>query len=130
MKLDPNCVRDVLLEIEKLGFYETTNPDKLHDVLSDYSVEQLTYTCLKLGEGEFITLDTFRGMGSYQPGIKCVVGMTYKGHEFLEKIRPKLAWDKVLSAAKDVGMFSLDVMAKVAVSVLADMLKKPLGLND
>lgn len=123
MKLDPDCVRDILLEIEKLDFNETTNPYKLHDVLSDYTVEQLTYTCLKLGEGEFITLILIDPMGGYQPGIKCVVGLTYKGHEFLEKVRPKPAWDKVLSAAKGVGTFSLDVMAKVAVSVLADMFK-------
>lgn len=124
MKLDPNCVRDILLEIEKLDFSETTNPDKLHDVLPGYSVEQLTYTCLKLNEGEFVTLElTDPWPGEYQPGIKCVVGLTYKGHEFLEKVRPKPAWDKILSASKSVGSFSLEVISKVAVSVLADLLK-------
>lgn len=127
MKLDPNCVRDILLAIEKLDFDETTNPEKLHDTLPDYTVEQLTYTCLKLDEGEFITLITVSAMGSYQPGIKCIIGLTYKGHEFLEKVRPKSVWDKVLSMAKGVGTFSLEVLSKVAVSVLADMLKKPSG---
>ena len=127
MKLDPNCVRDVLLAIEKLDFDETTNPDKLHTLLPDYTVEQLTYTCLKLGEGEFISLLTVSMMGSYQPGIKCVIGLTYKGHEFLEKIRPKSAWDKVLSVSKGVGTFSLDVMSKVAVSVLTELAKAQMG---
>lgn len=127
MILNPECVRDILLEIEKLDFYETTNPDKLHDALPDYSVEQLAYTCLKLGEGEFITLITFGVMGCYQPGIKCVIGLTYKGHEFLEKVRPKPVWDKVLSVAKGAGTFSLDVMGKVAISVLAELAKAQLG---
>lgn len=123
MKLDPNCVRDILLEIEKLDFSETTNPDKLHNVLPDYSVEQLTYTCLKLNEGEFLTIYPIE-LGEYvQPGIKYVIGLTYKGHEFLEKVRPKPAWDKILSASKSVGSFSLEVISKVAVSVLADLLK-------
>lgn len=127
MKLDPNCVRDILLAIEKLDFDETTNPDKLHALLPDYTVEQLTYTCLKLGEGEFISLLTVSMMGSYQPGIKCVIGLTYKGHEFLEKIRPKSAWDKVLSVSKSVGTFSFDVMSKVAVGVLTELAKAKLG---
>ena len=127
MKLDPNCIRDILLAIEKLDFNETTNPDKLRSLLPNYTVEQLTYTCLKLGEGDFITLITISMMGGYQPGIKCIIGLTYKGHEFLEKIRPKTAWDKVSSAVKGVGTFSLDVISKVAVSVLADMLKNSNG---
>lgn len=126
VKLNPDCVRDILLEIERLDFNETTNPDKLHDTLPDYSVEQLTYTCLKLGEGEFIMLITVDVMGSYQPGIKCVVGLTYKGHEFLEKVRPKSVWDKVLSAAKGAETFSLDIIGKVAVTVLAELAKAQL----
>lgn len=127
MRLDPNCVRDILLEIEKLDFNETTNPDKLHDILPDYSVEQLTYTCLKLHEGEFIALETFGpGYGNFQLGINRVIGLTYKGHEFLEKVRPKSAWDKILSASKGVGSFSLEVFSKVAVGVLTDMFKEHL----
>lgn len=127
MKLDPNCVRDILLTIEKLDFDETTNPDKLHALLPDYTVEQLTYTCLKLGEGEFIALITVNMTGSYHPGIKCIIGLTYKGHEFLEKIRPKSAWNKVLSVSKGIGTFSLDVISKVATAILTELAKSKLG---
>lgn len=127
MKLEPNCVRDILLEIEKLDFDETTNPDKLNSALPGYSVEQLAYTCLKLDEGGFITLIAVNAMGSYQPGIKCIIGLTYKGHEFLERIKPKSAWDKVLCVSKGVGTFSLDIMSKVAVSILTELAKAQLG---
>lgn len=129
MKLDLDCVRDILLNIETLGFYETTNPDKLHQALPQYSTEDLTYTCLKLGEGGYITLVTFSILGSYQPGVKCVIGLTYQGHEFLEKIRPKTVWAKIQGALKNTGSFSFDVISKVAVGVLTEAVKTQVGIS-
>lgn len=127
MKLDLNCVRDVLLAVEELDFNETTNPTRLCTALPGYTEEQITYTCLKLEEGSFLTLEKTDAMGSYLPGIKCVICLTYQGHEFLEKIRPKGAWHKISGVLNEIGSTSLELAGKVSSAVLTELAKDALG---
>ena len=48
MTLNPDCVRDVLLAMEQCEFGEHHTIASLHEDLSQYSEEELCYTCLKL----------------------------------------------------------------------------------
>jgi hypothetical protein len=76
LKLEPDCVRDVLLEIEAAGLYDTITDETLAVKLPKWSKDAITYTCQMLKSADYIDVEVkhyIRG-----PEIR-VRGMTYKG---------------------------------------------------
>ena len=57
MRLDIDCVRDVLMAVEQKGFGQSYTISNLHDLL-DYSSDQIEYTCLKLSGYHHSTNDS------------------------------------------------------------------------
>lgn len=110
MKLNPDCIRDVLLAVENCPFNECLNLDKLENQLPDYTVEDLWYTCLKLEEGNYLSLTTIMYGGSNRPGITSIGDLTYQGHEFLNSIRKPTVWDKVKNVANSCENYSLKTL--------------------
>ena len=55
MRLDIDCVRDVLMAVEQKGFGQSYTISNLHDLL-DYSSDQIEYTCLKLSEAGYLDI--------------------------------------------------------------------------
>lgn len=114
MRLDPDCVRDVLLAVEACPFTETLTTEKLSIQLPVYPEELLWYTCLKLSEGGYLTLVTMDIMRSYRPGIKCIVDLTYQGHEFLDSIRDTERYKTVKKVAESARNFSLAAIKEIS----------------
>ena len=129
MKLELNCVRSVLRTVEALDFSEHSTPEKLHKELPEYSVEQLEYTCLMLGDGGFLTLMTCDVMGSHLPGVKAIVSLTYKGHEFLNSIRDEKQWTAVGKGLRAVRNYSLEAVSMISKGVTEAALAKFLSEN-
>lgn len=127
MVLDYNCVRDLLIALEKelildddLKFHFVSSK-KLVTLpeLSSYSENQLIYTALKLKEAGFIEVDVQHGNGSivyfeYKQ-------ITYDGHEFLDSVRPKPIWDKTSDKLKVFGNVALNIVKEVATQVAVSM---------
>lgn len=128
MKLDVDCVRAVLLAVESLDYGEHTNPDKLHDLLPEYSVEQLEYTCLMLGDGGYLDLITVDLPMQYTQGVKAVTSLTYAGHEFIANIRKDTIWSGVKGIAAKVGTNSLAGLSQIASGVVTELIKSQFGL--
>ena len=87
MVLDSDCVRDVLMAIERCEFGETLTLEALCQQVGQRSREEVWYTCLKLEEGGFLRLTLVPQMRQVLPGIKSIDDLTYQGHEFIAKIR-------------------------------------------
>lgn len=81
-----------------------------------YTEAEVVYTLLRLEEGGFITTATDDGDDALL--LLLVTGMTYDGHELLERIRPETVWEKSLSLLKKLGSFSLDLLSSVSGSIL------------
>ena len=128
MKLDPDCVRGILLTMEDLDYGGHMNPEILHQALPEYSVEQLVYTCLMLEDGGFLELITIDMPGQYLPGIKAIVSLTYKGHEFISSIRKNEIWTGVKMIAGKVGSTSLSALSQIAASVVTQLVKAQFNL--
>lgn len=125
MRLNPQCMRDILLVVENKPFPEHYSMLKLKSFLPGYSDEEIYYTCLKLWEGNLLQLSTIgTGKKDYEQ-ISTVDDLTYDGHQFLEKIRNEKIWKKTLSLAKNVGSFSVNLLGDIAVNVISEMLKTP-----
>lgn len=120
MKLNIDCVRDLLLAVENyVNFdenliYPTVSVEKLFqcDFLRRYSKADIFYTALKLYEGGFINADVQYGDNT---SVILIKSLTYEGHCFLENIRTPAVWSKTKSKAAKIGSFALDVISEIAV---------------
>ena len=128
MKLNPDCVRSVLLEIENLDFNQYATVSSLHVALPDYSEEDLEYTCLILGDGGFLNIETVDFPGQFLPSVKAVYSMTYKGHEFLEKVRPTKIWAAIKGIGEKLGVRTLDGYAMIGSNIITEIIKNHLSL--
>lgn len=137
MKLDHNCVRDVLLYLESEPFVEINcngeveltrlSLDEICDALSKYSKEQIYYTLFELNDGGYIDLSSQEICDVVT--WCCVNYITYAGHEFLNTIKANQTWEKTLTIAGQVGNFSLRMLEKIAEGVATAFAKQQLGLS-
>lgn len=130
MELNLDCVRDILLTVEKNPFGKRMNLSSLNAELPKYSQEQLWYTCIKLEEGGYLQLRMFSQLKQPLPAIKSIQDLTFSGHEFLNSIRSETTWHKTKEVAKKAGNYSLTAISEIAksvtVSVIAGLLQSRL----
>lgn len=126
MRLNHECVRDILLTMESLDYGEIL---KLRDyknkpLLAKYSEEDFVYTVKKLKEADYVS-------ASIAPGIQgtflrfSVDSVTWLGHQFLDTVRDNAVWEETKSITSKVAGVSLSILSDVA----KDVLKKALGLG-
>ena len=127
MKLDIECVRDVLLELETfpIGVYLVGS---LENSIANHGRENVEYTLVKLSEANYVNVQYCRMTnGSFL--FDSIFDITFQGHEFLEKIRSDTVWnDKVKPALSSIGSMSFDVISNVTSSVVSALVLGKLGL--
>lgn len=124
MQLNPDCIRDILLEIESVVTfddfftYETsTHPSS--GLLSRYSPDEILY---------HIRQCNFHGFLYSVDWVVCgdvtVQDLTPEGHQFLANIRSNTIWNKTKSIAGKIGSYSVDVLSQIAVNVVSEIIKQ------
>ena len=130
MKLNMDCVRDVLLTLEEMEYGD--RPRIVHlaqkDRLSGYSEDEIQYTCIKLLEAGYIEATKINVLNS-PPQIVDVSDITFNGHEFLNTVRENKNWEKVKTTAKKAGIFSLKGFYEIAQRVALAAIAQALQLN-
>lgn len=131
MKLNPDCIRDVLLYLEenleitpKLEI-KSIPLGKIANSVS-YPIEETANTLLTLDEGGLIIAkhNTSGNNMIYQFSVSRI---TYSGYQFIETIRPKSVWKQILAALKSVGSFSIPMIQEIAPKIVETQI---LALND
>lgn len=117
MKLNLDCMRDILLAVETLGFDESLYFDDLSEKLPDYSTYELHYGCYKLYEAKLIDLVNFEIDGAVTPRTHEILDITFAGHEFLAKIRDRQRWGTIKSGASAIRDYSLSAISAIAEGV-------------
>ena len=124
MKLDLDCVRSIMLDLEETpyGEFRTTSSiiDSLH---KKYSPESIKYALLKLHEAEYIDAYKLEADGMF-PSIELVLDITFDGHEFLNNVRANKIWEKTCSIASSLGVSSIGFVSKIAIGVITEYLKQ------
>ncbi|MCQ4972205.1 DUF2513 domain-containing protein [Lactococcus lactis] len=126
MKLNEDCVRAVLLDVEekyKFGSFLYLKDFEEDSRSSKFSREEIEYTIIRLEEAGFIivTIEWLSG----KPYLISVASLTWQGHEFLDNIRDSKVWRETKEVASKAGSVSLSMLETIASSVIA----KSLGLN-
>lgn len=138
VKLDTNCVRDVLLAVESLQRVfvnddddiekEALWADDLYAALPQYDKAVVFYALYNLNQAGYIDL-------SVQWIESCVNmcainHMTYKGHEFLESIRDSKQWTSVKKGLEAIRNYSLSAISSVAEGITSAAISSYLTQNN
>ncbi len=121
MKLNHDCVRDLLLTVEESTIDETLSlyflPQKQR--LENYQVDDIAYTIQRLKEAGYLNVMDITTSDGYSAIINSI---TWNGHQFLDNIRDKSIWEKTKEKASVVGGVSLPILSELAKSYLAEKL--------
>lgn len=127
MKLNPDCIRDILITVEE----EITGIDVLitypykvkFERLEKYPVNEVLYH-MKYCEASGLV-----DVSSWLMDTGCVISdLTPFGHQFLSDIRSDNNWNKIKEIASKVGSTSLDALTQIASSVISGLIRSQFGL--
>ena len=122
MKLNSDCMRDIMLTIEQLQTisvdaennvsFDILWVDDLYKALSKYEKKEIFYALHNLDQAGYVNTSLIDGDDS---SLGYVVNyITYDGHNFLDKIRDPKAWRYIKTAGAAIGNFSLSVINQIA----------------
>ena len=118
MKLNPDCVRDVLLAVEEnTGVHAVMEIDEddytQYQQLKKYKYEEVAYHIVQCKLNGYFTDFAERIDNSYM-----IVDLSPKAHEFIANIRSDTNWKKIKEKALTIGSFSLSVLADIAKKII------------
>ena len=115
MKLNKDCVREVLIYLEEhLGYNDHLDASTIQ--IDPYTSEEILYTISLLSEAGYIKAVSVADLRTTPTYF--VESILMPGHDLLDNIRDDNVWRKFASA-------SLSVLSSVATSVLSSMLLNP-----
>ena len=131
MVLNYECVRDVLLYLEKQDYFIATDDDvaeycpvQIEQIRSDlpgYEESDVFYALFNLEQAGYIdatAIDHDGGIRSYMVNY-----ITFQGHEFLSKIKDSGHWASVkkgLSVVRDYSLATISSIAQGVTGALID----------
>ena len=128
MRLDANCIRDILLTVEDFTAYhkwfEYHSVDKSnYPLLSKYQDHKLTYhfNQCKLSNC-FINCHIYRN-GEHIS----IQDLTPYGHEIINNIRNDKVWKKVLKILCNLGSYSISTIFSISGNVLSELAKQTIN---
>ena len=121
MRLNADCMRAILLEIEKQPLNSSLRLSELKNAISDFESDEVEYAVLKLDEADFINATIAHYDNGYY--ISSIDSITYNGHQFLETIRDNKVWSKTKTICGKIGSFAVDVITKVSSEVITNLIK-------
>lgn len=120
MKLNPDCIRAVLMDVERRSSFDNfimyVYPDDFKN-LSEYPRHEVLYHLRQCYESGFL-------IGKFQVVSNgCIVkDLSPKGHEFIANIRSESNWRKTKETATKVGSFSLDVLKDISAQIISNLI--------
>ena len=132
MKLNYDCVRSVLLTVEKSKTIDeelNINPvtvETIFEQLPKYEDNEIfpKYTIdryeQKLKEAGYINAALHFAAGHFIDGA--VSSITYSGHEYLDNIREPEVWRKVKTMLKNAGATTLPLISQAAQMLIGSQL--------
>lgn len=133
MRLNPDCMRAVLLEMEKTAYGQSMTAMEVVEALPEFCQDDVAYSIYKLYEAGF--LDVKLGKTYLYEEVKTQIkidrinDITYAGHQFLANIREDNIWKGVKGVAKKVGSTSIDAFTQIASNVITELIKAQFGIG-
>lgn len=127
MKLNPDCIRDILLDIEEnttintAWKYDSCNPSGR---MSRYDKFEIAYQARYCADARLISGFSVGGNSD----SVFAIDLTPDGHAFLANIRNDTFFNKVKDIAKELGLNSLNDLTQIAFNCAALLIKAHFNL--
>ena len=124
MKLNNDCVRDLLLYIEdKITINDSIAISQIE--INKYTSEELIYTAMKLKDAGYVKGNVYK----YITGNAdvCVNELTWDGHKFLDNIRDDGVWKTTKEKLSKFSSVSLSIIENVASQVITNLINQQMG---
>lgn len=117
MKLDYDCVRELLLTLES-GLvmesnlaYPQISLKEVCDLMTDYNKEEIVYTTIKLIEADFISAYNMKA----DNGIINIFyyDITFSGHQYLNSIRNSKVWETIKKKSASLTFGIIEKLAEI-----------------
>lgn len=124
MKMDIECIRDILLQAEEQGFCVYRDPEFVPETqeenlefpfIKKYDDEKLLYHINLADEFGLIKV-------SHCMGYSSVYDLSPQGHLFLADIREDNIWNKTKEISKQIGTTSLSSVKEIATNVISNLI--------
>ena len=126
MRLNIDCIRDIMFEVEKLQFNQVLEFNELVEKLPTYTPDELAYTTIKLNEAGLLLAtisNTYAGTL-----VSTLDDLTYSGHLFIADVRSDNIWGKTKSILAKLGSESIPIVSRVASTLMAEFISKQINL--
>lgn len=130
MKLNPDCIRDVLLYLEenlKIEDCQKFSQITLHQLkqeLNKYSEEDIFYSVYNLHQIHFIE-GNIKDANNIKMYFCEIHNITWNGHQFLNTIRPKSVWEATKTGAAKLGIMSMSALSTISMKVAEAVVTNP-----
>lgn len=124
MKLNLECVRELLLYAEENLSYKNNSITVNNLKLKDYSEEELLYTAEKLNEANYIKC--IIGYGYELPMI-VIVDIYFQGHQFINNIRDDKVFTKTKSILSGFKSVSIELFSETASKVITALINQQIN---
>lgn len=125
MKLNVDCIRDILLYLEnKTTFNCATSifTNEENELTNKYGSEVLKYHIRQCDQYGYLL-----NCRAYDAGDQFLISdITPKAHEFISNTRSEKNWIKTKNALGKIGSFALDVVERVASAVVVAQINQHL----
>lgn len=121
MKLNLDCIRDILLIVEEFDDLDLNNKNYMgYKRLCEYDYEELSYHLEQCNLNGFFVLYDMRLDITFK-----IVGLTPKGHEYISNLRDDNFYNKVKKKAIELGIGSIAAIGDLA----TQMITKAIGMS-
>lgn len=144
MKLNPDCIRDIMLFCEKNTYIKTCEDGDLLSAsyhvlcsnamrklppLNSYDAGELIYHIIQLVESGYLASDfTFDPLENFRHNnTPKIYYVTPKGHEFIASIEEKKNWAKTKTILNRVGSVSLTIIETISRGVATAVIEKAMS---
>lgn len=119
MKLNNECARKILLEIEKIAYDETLTIEKLQNKISEFSIDEVLSIVTSFNRSHHLRLVD---KASYDDGdiyrdnkIKC---LTERGYKTLDLIRDDEVWKQIKETIPNFDDLSIYTIINIADKIM------------
>lgn len=140
MKLNPECVRDILLYLEENNtlIHHNSNEKRIqHKEISifelaeimlneyNYEYDEALYAIEKLMEIGYVKYGGISTGSGHSIIFGNIYDITYQGHNFLNTIRSQSIWKATVSGAKKIGSMSIHTLTTLSMEIMKAIVTNP-----
>lgn len=130
MKLNQDCVRDILLELEKkldLNTQLYKNDLLTFSSYEKYGEKDFFYILLKLTEAGYLNAKVTAGANNPVFSVN-ISSISWEGHEFLDSVRDNEVWKQTKSIVSKFSSVSITTIENIASNVITQLISKQLNI--